>query len=74
MKRRERRLTPIAEFADAADADEAWALLDAAGIPASVVTDPAALGSVELTRVYVARAHVERAQRMIADLVRRSAQ
>ena len=71
MRRRDARLVPIAEFADTKAADEAWAVLDDAGIPASVVTDPASFGSPETTRIYVARIDVERAQGLIADVVRR---
>lgn len=71
MRRRDRRLTPIAEFDDPAVADEAWALLEEAGIPASVVTDPSAFGSPEITRVYVARIDVERAQAVVAPVVGR---
>ena len=62
------RLVPIAEFADVATADEAWARLDDDGIPASVVTDAAVLGNPEVTRVYVESPNVERAQALIADL------
>lgn len=71
MRRRDARLVPVAEFADSAAADEAWALLDDADVPASVVTDPASLGSPEVTRVYVARIDVDRAQRLIAGIVNR---
>ena len=66
---RKDRLVPIAEFADPATADTAWARLDDAGIPASVVTDAAMFGGPEVTRVYVESPNVDRAQREIADLV-----
>lgn len=72
MRRRDARLVPIAEFERPEPADEAWGLLDSAGIAASVVTDPATLGSAEVTRVYVARIDVEKAQELIAEIVRRS--
>jgi hypothetical protein len=71
VRRRDRRLTPIVEFDDPGVADEAWALLEESGIPASVVTDPAAFGSAEVTRIYVARIDVERAQAVVAPLVNR---
>lgn len=71
MRRRDRRLTPIAEFAERTDAEEAWVVLDEAGIAASVVTDPAAFGSPEVTRVYVARIDADRAQQLIAPIVNR---
>ncbi len=60
---------PIAEFEDPARADEAWARLEAAGIPAGVVTDPSVFGSDPVTRVFVARRHADEAQRLIADIV-----
>ena len=69
MRRRDARLVPIAEFEDRGRAHEAWALLDDAGVPASVVSDPATLGSVPVTRIYVASAHVEQAQGLIAEIV-----
>jgi hypothetical protein len=71
VRRRDRRLTPIAEFDDPTRADEAWALLEEAGIPSSVVTDPSTFGSPDVTRIYVARIDVERAQSVIAPLVNR---
>jgi len=63
------RLVPIAEFADPSRADEAWARLEDAGIPASVVTDAAMFGAAEVTRVYTEKPNVERAQALIRDLV-----
>lgn len=70
MKRRDARLVPIAEFADPSPAHEAWSILDKAGIAAVVVTDPAAFGSVEVTRVYVARIDTGGAQELIAGIVK----
>jgi hypothetical protein len=66
---RRSRLVPIAEFASAAMADEAWGRLEGAGIPASVETDPAMLGGAMVIRVVVEAPYVDEAQRMIADLV-----
>ena len=63
------RLVPIAEFAHPQTADDAWSRLEDAGIPASVVTDKALLGSPEVTRLYVETPNVEAAQALIADLV-----
>ena len=63
-------LRPIAEFADPADADNAWARLQEHEIPASVITDPDVLGQDAVTRVWVARSQIEEAQRAIADLMR----
>lgn len=66
---RDDRLVPIAEFANAAGADEAWARLEHAGIPASVVTDVAMFGAPAVTRLYTEEPNVERAQALIRDLV-----
>jgi len=68
MARRD-KLVPIAELASRANAEEAWARLEAAGIPANVLTDPGPFGGAEVTRIEVARDHVAEAQRLIADLV-----
>jgi len=65
----EDRLVPIAEFADPHQADVAWARLEENGIPASVVTDRAVLGSAEATRLYVEASNVDEAQRAIQDLL-----
>ncbi len=69
--RRDARLVPIAELSDRSAAEEAWTALDAAGIAASVVTDPSSLGSARVTRVYVANMDVAEAQRVIAPIVNR---
>jgi hypothetical protein len=60
------RLVPIAEFADPIAADAAWVALEEAGIPASVVTDPAQFGTPDVTRVYVESPDVEAAQAIVA--------
>jgi len=62
-------LVPIAELADRAVAEQAWARLEEAGIPANVLSDPGPLGGTPVTRIEVARMHVDEAQRLIADLV-----
>jgi hypothetical protein len=59
-----------AVFTDRADADEAWAMLAGAEIPAAVVTDPGILGSYEV-QVVVARDDLDAAQRVIAPLIDR---
>ncbi len=66
---RKPRLVPIAEFADRATAEVAWAQLEEAGIPATIETDPAMLGGPVVTRVFVETPNVPAAQRLIADLV-----
>lgn len=67
--RRDDKLVPIAEFADRAVAEQAWALLTAADIAANVLLDPDPLGRRPVTRVEVARRDAAEAQRLIADLV-----
>ncbi|MGD2051941.1 MAG: hypothetical protein PVI35_05640 [Acidimicrobiia bacterium] len=66
---RDDKLVPIAELASRATAEEAWARLEEAGIPANILTDPGPFGGPEVTRLEVARAHAADAQRLIADLV-----
>lgn len=66
---RKPRLVPIAEYSDVDSADEAWAELEEAGIPASVVTDPAQLGSPTVTRVYVESPNVDAARAVVAELL-----
>ena len=61
---------PVAEFADAITADEAWSILDGAGIAASVVTDPAVLGAAAVTRVYVHSIDAEQAQKLLGPFLR----
>jgi hypothetical protein len=69
LSRRNDRLVPIAEFATTAAADAAWVRLEEAGIPASVVTEPPVLGGPGVTRVYVAAARAQEAQRLLTDLI-----
>jgi hypothetical protein len=64
------KLVSAALFTDRATADEAWGMLTQAGVPASVVTDPGMLGKYELL-VMVEREDLERAQKLLADLVTR---
>ena len=63
------RLVPVAEFTTTDAADAAWAALNEAGIPASVVTDNTALGDPAITRVFVEKPHVAAAQQVIAPLM-----
>lgn len=65
------KLVPIAEFAGRAAAEEAWGVLEAAGIPANVLTEPGSLGSPVVHRVEVERPNVAAAQPLIAYLVAR---
>ncbi len=69
MARREDTLVPVAEFAVRELAEDTWAMLSDAGIPASVVRDPGALGTTPVTRVLVARRDAAEAQRLIAESV-----
>lgn len=66
---RQDKLVPIAEFAHRDRADDAWVRLNDAEIPATVEADPGPFGATPLTRIYVARRHVDAAQTLIADLV-----
>ena len=61
-------LVAAALFTDRARADEAWGRLSDAGIPASVITEPGMVGAYRLN-VMVHRENLEKAQRLIADLV-----
>jgi ABC-type hemin transport system ATPase subunit len=64
-------LVAAALFTDRAVAEEAWGRLLEADIPASVITEPGMVGAYRLN-VMVERKHLDEAQRLIADLVRRS--
>jgi hypothetical protein len=63
------KLVPIAEFATRDAADEAWVVLEEAGIPANVLTEPGALGGPIRHRVEVEQSNVATAQPLIAHLV-----
>lgn len=66
---RKDRLVPIAEFADRSVAEEAWALLEDAAIPANVLTEPGTFGTKVLHRIEVERPNLATAQALIAPLV-----
>jgi hypothetical protein len=66
------KLVPIAEFSDRERAETAWGVLEEAGIPANVLTEPAPFGGPVLHRVEVERPNVAAAQQLIAYLVRKS--
>jgi len=63
-------LVAAALFTDRDVADEAWGRLIEADIPASVITEPGMVGAYRLN-VMVERRDLDKAQRLIADLVRR---
>lgn len=63
-------LVAAALFTDRDVADEAWGRLLEAGIPASVITEPGMVGAYRLN-VMVERKDLDRAQHLIADLVKR---
>lgn len=65
------KLVPIAEFDDRGVAEDAWAVLEEADIPANVLTEPGAFGSPVLHRIEVERPNVPTAQALIAHLVRK---
>ncbi len=66
---RKDKLVPIAEFDDRTVAEEAWVLLEEAGIPANVLTEPGPFGAPVVHRVEVERPNVSTAQPLIAHLV-----
>ena len=59
-------------FDDRPLADEAWGLLGAEGIPATVLTQPEMLGAYQVS-VVVAREDLARAQEILAPLINRQA-
>lgn len=61
-------LVAAALFTERDVADEAWGRLLEADIPASVITEPGMVGAYRLN-VMVERKNLDRAQRLIADLV-----
>ena len=66
---RKDKLVPIAEFDDRDVAEQAWGVLEDAGIPANVLTEPGSFGTPVLHRVEVERPNVARAQALITHLV-----
>ena len=69
MRRKDKELVPIAEFADADEAEPVWAKLEDEGIPASIVSDPEIFGKVAITRVWVERFNHDAAERIVAELL-----
>lgn len=63
-------LVAAALFTDRDVADAAWGRLLEADIPASVITEPGMIGAYRLN-VMVRRDDLDRAQHLIADLVKR---
>lgn len=63
------RLIPIAEFPGLDPAESAWERLEAAGIPASIESEPGYLGATPVVRIYTHESRAPEAQRLIADLV-----
>lgn len=67
---RKDKLVPIAEFDERTVAEEAWGLLEDAGIPANVLTEPGTFGSPVMHRIEVERPNVTAAQLLIAHLIK----
>lgn len=65
------RLVPIAEFDSRDAAEEAWTVLEEAGFPANVLTEPGPLGGPVLHRIEVEKPNAATAQLLIAHLVER---
>jgi hypothetical protein len=63
--------TAAAVFTRREDADEAWGMLQEAGIVATVVTDPGILGAYEV-QVMVNRSDLDDAMRVLAPPVNRN--
>jgi hypothetical protein len=61
-------MAAAALFDNRSDADEAWTLLAAEGIPASVITDPGIMGAYEVS-VMVERSDLSRAQEVLAPFI-----
>ncbi len=68
---RKDKLVPIAEFFDRAVAEEAWGVLEDAGIPANVLTEPGTFGSPVVHRIEVERPNIATAQALVAPLIRK---
>jgi len=68
---RKDRLVSIAEFDDRTVAEEAWSVLEEAGIPANVLTEPGPFGAPVVHRIEVERPNIGIAQPLIAHLVMR---
>ena len=66
MRRRDKELVPVAEFATSEEAERVWVVLEEQGIPASVVTDPELFGKVSIARVWVERFNLEAAKQVVA--------
>ena len=62
-------LVSIAEVLSRDVAEQAWGLLEDAGIPANVLTEPGTFGTPVFHRVEVERSNVTPAQTLIAHLV-----
>ena len=69
--RRRPRLAPAAQLTDRSLADEAWAVLLADEIPATLEHTPRSLGHGGFTRVYVPEEHLTRAQELLGAIVAR---
>lgn len=63
------KLVPIAEFVARSTAEQAWVILEEAGIPANVLTEPGTFGTPVIHRIEVESPNVPTAQALIAHLV-----
>ena len=69
MRRRDKQLVPVVEFATVEESERVWSALEEAGIPSSVVTDPEVLGQVSISRVWVERFNLDAARDLVAELL-----
>lgn len=66
VKRKDKELVPVAEFATVEESERLWGVLESAGIPSSVVTDPDLFGQRSISRVWVERFNKEAATEVVA--------
>jgi Tfp pilus assembly PilM family ATPase len=69
VRRKDKELVPVVEFATVEESERVWSALEAAGIPASVVTDPEVFGQLSISRVWVERFNLDSAKDLVADLL-----
>jgi hypothetical protein len=69
VRRKDKELVPVAEFATVEESERVWSALEQAGVPSSVVTDPEVLGQVSISRVWVERFNLEAAKDLVAELL-----
>ena len=69
MRRKDKELVPVAEFATPEEAERVWTVLEEEGIPGSVVTDPEVFGKESISRVWVERFNLDEARSIVARIL-----